>query len=198
MNKFYNLKNAKVQKIQGVPVLTVDDKPLGMMTFQWALHGKGAIDTGEVPMDSALQLKSLGEVGVQLYFVRIELEDPENIDAFMIELEEHIRVLRENVPDALAIVWFVIKPYEGFAKKYPEDVLVFNDGSTGDWLNPSFMGLKDEDTPRYTYASTAWKHEVGGMLRNIIHRINTSDLSQTIIGYFFFCSLLRMELFLGL
>ena len=92
---------ARVEMVNGIPALTIDGKPYGPMSYQWALG-----------RDSARQLKSIGETGVKLYFLRITLSDPEKLDEFMQKLRDHVRLLREQVPDAVAIIWFMFTPYE--------------------------------------------------------------------------------------
>ncbi len=169
------VKLAKVENIGGVPSLTVDGKPIGAMTFQWALGDQ-----------SAEQLKSLGKAGIELYFLRISISDPEKLDEFKQSLHEHVRVLKENVPNAKAIIWLTVMPYDGFQDKFPDDVVVFNDGKTGGWLSHDFMRLPNNDTPRFSHASEAWKHEVAGMFREVVREVNNTDLADTIIGYFLF------------
>lgn len=171
----YKKRMARVETMNGIPMLIIDGKPYGPMSYQWAL--------GE---NSARQLKSMGETGVKLYFLRIALSDPEKLDEFMQSLEAHVRLLKEQVPDAVAIIWFMFTPYEEFAQKYPDEVIVFNDGNKGGWTNPSFMHVRDGEVPRYSFASEVWKSEICGMLREIVRRINNSELAETIVGYFFF------------
>ena len=77
-------------------------------------------------------------------------------------------------------------PYETFGEKYPDEVIVFNDGRKGGWTRPDFMHVRDGEVPRYSFASEVWKSEICGMLREIVRRINESDLAETIVGYFFF------------
>ena len=166
---------ARVEMVNGIPALTIDGKPYGPMSYQWALG-----------RDSARQLKSIGETGVKLYFLRITLSDPEKLDEFMQKLRDHVRLLREQVPDAVAIIWFMFTPYETFGEKYPDEVIVFNDGRKGGWTRPDFMHVRDGEVPRYSFASEVWKSEICGMLREIVRRINESDLAETIVGYFFF------------
>ncbi len=171
----YKSRMAKVEMLQGIPVLTVDGIPYGPMSYQWALGS-----------ESARQLKSMGETGVKLYFLRIALSNPEKVDEFMHTLEEHVRLLRSQVPDAVAIIWFMFTPYEEFGEKYPDEVILFNDGRKGGWTRPDFMHVRDGEVPRYSFASEVWKSEVCGVLRHIVRRINDSELAETIIGYFFF------------
>ena len=140
-------KHACIERVGGVPTLLIDGRPYGPMTYQWARGGKT-----QTP-ECAAHLKSLGESGVKLYFLRINLDDPRRLDAFFEKLRDDVRLLRECVPGAMALIWLVIRAYEGFSSKYPGDVLTFNDGTTGGWRAPQSMGLKDPDTPRHTFAS---------------------------------------------
>lgn len=173
-------KHACIERVGGVPTLLIDGRPYGPMTYQWARGGKT-----QTP-ECAAHLKSLGESGVKLYFLRINLDDPRRLDAFFEKLRDDVRLLRECVPGAMALIWLVIRAYEGISSKYPGDVLTFNDGTTGGWRAPQSMGLKDPDTPRHTFASEYWKREVSGLLRTIVREVSGSDLADTIIGYFFF------------
>jgi hypothetical protein len=173
-----HLKQAEVTMHDGLPTLLVDGRPVGPLCFQW--------ENGYGGMDSASQLRSMGEAGVELTFVRIYMSDPDRIAETFTSLDQSMAVLKANIPDALVIPMVWIGPYEGFAEKYPGDVIVFNDGGTGGWLNPGFMWLKDPDTPRYTFASSAWRSEVSGMLRELVHHVLNSDYADRVIGYFLF------------
>lgn len=175
MNYAEKFRNARIENIGGMPAITIDGKPMGIMTYQWEKSDK-----------SAWQLKNLGEAGVELYFINVGFSDPTKIDSFMDELRDDVKLLKENVPNAKALIWFIIRPYAEFAEKYPDDVIVFNIGTKGGWLNPGFMGLESADTPRYSFASEAWKNEVGGFVKEVIRRIGESDLRETIVGYFYY------------
>jgi hypothetical protein len=172
------LKQAEIRMHNGVPALFVDGHPIGPLCYQW--------ENGYAGMDSGAMLRSMGEAGVELYFVRIYISDPAKLGTTLASLDASVALLRECVPQALVIPKVWIGPYEGFAEKYPDDVIVFDDGETGGWLNPGFMWLKDADTPRYTHASTAWKYEVGGMLRDIVAHVNASSYADRVVGYFLF------------
>lgn len=183
VNYTERIKHAKVEIINGVPTLTVDGRPINLMTYQFSLGREISEDPNK---DTAYMLRNFGEAGIELYFIRINLDGPDDLEKFKNTLHENVRVLRENVPNALAIIWMTIRPYEGFVKKYPGDIVMFDDGSTGGWTWYTAMGLKDGDVPRHTHASEAWRYEVGGMLREIVYEVNNTELADTIIGYFFF------------
>ena len=172
------LKKAEIRSHNGIPALFVDGRPVGPLCFQW--------ENGEGQLDSGAMLKSMGECGVEVYLSRTFLSNPEKIAESFAKLDEHAALLRKNVPGAMLIPMVWIGPYEEFGKKYPNDVVVFDDGGTGGWLNPGFMWLGSPDTPRYTHASTAWKYEVGGMLRELVNHVLRSDYADMVIGYFLF------------
>lgn len=170
-----HLKNARVEPVAGIPRLTVDGEVIGPVAYQWRLNEK-----------SAHQLEALGSAGVKLYFLRVALREPEKYEAFMEDVRAHVSLLREKVPDALVILWLSIDPYEEFGEKYPDEVITFEDMTTGGWTQPAFFGLKDRDATRYSFASDVWKSEVVGLLRRTVRDVNQSDLSECVIGYFLF------------
>lgn len=173
-----HLKRAEIRDNHGVPALFVDGRPIGPMTFQWEF-GFGGFDT-------AAMLKSMADAGVEIFLARIGMSDPDKLGDTFRELDSAAAALRASVPHALLIPKIWIGPYEGFAAKYPNDVVVFSDGGTGGWTCPGFMWLRSGDIPRYTHASTAWRFEVGGMLRELVRHVNRSDYAGMVIGYFLF------------
>lgn len=172
------LKKAEIRSHNGLPALFVDGRPIGPLCFQW--------ENGEGQLDSGAMLKSMGECGVELFLARTFLSNPDKTAESFAKLDEHAALLRKNVPNALLIPMVWIGPYEEFAKKYTNDVIVFDDGGTGGWLNPGFMWLGSPDTPRYTHASMAWRSEVGGMLHDLVNHVLNSSYSDMVIGYFLF------------
>lgn len=178
------LKDARIEQIGGVPTLTVDGRPIGPMTFQW---NKGTtVGDNHPELTSEVQLRKMGEAGVELYFICATIADPKDTPAVLKKIDDSAQLLREQVPNALALLWLIIRPYDDFGDKYPGDVMTFEDGSTGPWTNHVFIGAPSEDTKRYTYASLAMRRETCGMLREVIRHVNTGLYADLIIGYFFF------------
>ncbi len=177
------IRSAKIEQINNAPALVVDGKPIPMMTYQWRLGCK--ID--ENPShDSEWMIKNMIKAGVEIFFTGFTISDPlkfeEYFDVFMQEME----LLTKEKSDALVMPWITIKPYEGFCDKYPGDVICFEDGSHDKWNSARLTGLPRAESPRYSFASEAWKHEVAGTLRQFIRRLLNGPYAKNIVGYFFF------------
>jgi len=177
------LHTAKIERIQGAPALTVDGRPIPMMAYQWRLGIAIDSDPGH---DSRWQIENMARAGVELFFTEIQLDDPARFEELYSVFMSEMELLTEIVPDALVIPWIRVNPYADFARKYPGDVIRFDNGSTGEWTELFNTGLPSLDTPRFTYASEAWKREVGGLLLTFIRRLYAGPYAETIIGYFFF------------
>lgn len=179
-----NLRVARIEKINGAPALTVDGRPIPMMTYQWRL---GMTIDDDPDHDSRWMVENMSKAGVELYFTRFIMNDPDKFDKYYDIFMEQMKLLTDIRPDALVMPWIEIAPYAGFAEKYPGDVIHFDDGTNNAWNSVRETELPSPDCPRFTFASHAWKHEVGGMLRELIRRLLASPYMRNIVGYFFFC-----------
>jgi len=185
MSKYYRRrKKAEISELGGVPTLFVNGVPKGPMTFQWGLEEAGF--TREKAEIKFKQLKSLGDAGIEIFFTRISLGDPALVDSALSRFDETVSLLLEAVPEAYIIPWIIIWPYAKFGEKYPDEVITFDDGTTGGYTRPDFMGLKDPNTPRYTWASEVWKEETSGIISRLVRHINKASYRDHVIGYFFF------------
>lgn len=177
------LRISRIENINGSPALTVDGRPIPLMSYQWGLGNKIDDDPAH---DTKWMLENVAKANTELFFNWFWIDDPEKFDLHYDTFTEQMKLLTDIVPDALVIPWIIISPYDAFADKYPNDVIHFDDGSNNAWLRSRDGQLSRPDQPRYTYASDAWKYEVGGQLREFIRRLRSSDFIDHIIGYFFF------------
>jgi hypothetical protein len=132
------------------------------------------------------QMSATGRAGIQIHFLRISWENPAQMEAVLAKFDRHAQALLKAIPAAYVMPWIVIGPYAEFADKYPDDVIVFDDGRTGPWTNPKFMGLEDANTPRYTWASPAWRQENNECIAQLVRHCNAAAYRDQIVGYFFF------------
>ena len=178
-----NLRVAKVETVNGAPALTVDGRPIPMMTYQW---GMGTVMDNDPSHDSRWQVEGMVKAGVELFFTKFWINDPKRFDEYYQTFLDEMKMLTELKPDALVMPWITISAYVDFARKYPGDVIHFEDGSTDKWTHTRYSGVKNPHDPRHSFASTAWEKEVGGQLRRFIRRVLASPYAGHIAGYFFF------------
>lgn len=177
------LRVSRIEQINGAPALTVDGRPIPMMSYQWGLGNRIDNDPAH---DTKWMLENVVKADTELFFNWFWIDDPEKFDTYYDKFIEQMKLLTDIRPDALVIPWININAYDAFPEKYPGDVIYFDDGSNNAWTRSRDGQLSRPDGPRYTFASTAWKREVAGQLREFIRRLNKSDYVKNIVGYFFF------------
>ncbi len=183
------LHKSEIRPHNGLPALFVDGQVIPPMAYQFMSSEPDITNNIPLPpfMPTDEQLTAMGSAGVKLYFVRIEMNDPERLPEVFDKLARSIRQLRRCVPGAYAMPWLIISPYEDFYKKYTGDAQQFDDGSIGGYTGTASRRMKDPETPRHTHASLAWRHETAGELRRLVRMIQAEeDLSDAVVGYFFF------------
>jgi len=183
------MHKSEVKRQNGIPMLFIDGEPIPPMAFDFMSSEPDITNNIPIPpqMPSEVQLKAMHSAGVRLYFIRTELRDPRLIDEVAEKLLRTVKMLRECAPDAYAIPWLIISPYEDFENKYPNDLQTFDDGSVGGYNGVLSGRMSSASTPRHTHASLAWRHETAGVLRRLIRIINSTPLlSDTVVGYFLF------------
>jgi hypothetical protein len=173
---------AQVRPLNGVPTLFVNGVPQGPMSFQW---GFGRSAEEEDPKKRA-QMSAAGRAGIAVHFIRIDWSDPAHLDEVLATFDGYVHEVLQAIPEAYIMPWITIWPYTQYALKHPDDVIVFDDGRTGPWTNPKFMRLENPDTPRYTWASLAWRRENSDLIARFVKHIDEVPYRDHIVGYFFF------------
>ena len=183
------LHTSEIRRHNGLPALFIDGQLVPPMAYQFMSSDPDITNNIPLPpyMPTDVQLTAMGSAGVKLYFIRMEMGDPERLPEVFSKLARSLRQLRRCVPGAYAMPWLILCPYEDFYKKYPGDAQQFDDGSIGGYTDLAGGRMKDAATPRHTHASLAWKHETAGQLRSLVRMIRAEeDLADTVVGYFFF------------
>ena len=73
------LRCARVEQVNGAPALCVDGRPIPMMAYQWRLGMRIDDDPAH---DSAWMVENMMAAGVELFFTRFSMDDPEKFDAY--------------------------------------------------------------------------------------------------------------------
>ena len=175
---------AEIRELGGVPTIYVNGVPKGPMTYTGvAVSGKYLGRDGKSKLKFE-QLRRLGEVGIEIFFMMVGLADPEAIDITLRDLDGKMKRLLNVIPEAKVILRTSLSPYQSFAEKHPDGVLTFDDGSTAYYLANGYGWASHKDVPRYTYASEAWKAEAGDSLARLIRHVNNAPYNENVIGYF--------------
>ncbi len=183
------MHKSEIKKHNGMPTLFIDGKPIPPLAFNFMSSDPDITNNIPTPpmMPSDPQLKAMSRAGVALYFIRIELRDPRDTETVAQKLERSVQALKKHSPTAYVMPWIIICPYEEFAKKHPNDLQTFDDGSVGGYSGNLSGRIASADTPRHTHASLAWRHETAGVIRKLIGIIRqTPVLDEAIAGFFFF------------
>lgn len=183
------MHKSEIKNHRGIPTLFIDGLPIPPSAFNFMSSDPDI--TNNIPsvpmMPSDPQLCAMSRAGVRLYFIRIELRDPRDTESVADKLLRSVRMLHKYAPNAYVMPWIIICPYEDFAKKYPNDLQTFDDGSVGGYDTNLSGRITSADTPRHTHASLAWRHETAGVIRKLIGIIReTPELDEAIAGFFFF------------
>ncbi|MBR3838024.1 MAG: hypothetical protein IKJ74_07805 [Clostridia bacterium] len=183
------MHQCEIKNHKGIPRLFVDGKLTTPMCYQFMSSDPRIHNNIPLPpfMETDEQLSAMYESGVKMFFVRIEFGDPADFESTFQKLAASIRQLRKIAPDAYALPWLIISPYEDFYRKYPNDVQKFDDSTVGGYNDNAHGRMKTAEAPRHTHASLAWRHDTAGHLRRLVRRIRSEkDLDDAVIGYFFF------------
>ena len=185
------MHTSEVRTYLGTTRLFIDDRQVPPMAYQFMPSDPELTNNIPCPpeMDSEKQLRAMYSAGVRLYFIRLEVNDPEREDEVFDRLRRSAALLERCAPGAYAMPWLIIGPYEDFHRKYPNEVQVFDDGTTGGYLSDLSGRIADPNAPRHTHASLAWRCEVSGLLRRLAERAMRDELLSHAIAVWFFFTL---------
>ena len=114
------LHTSEIRRHNGLPALFIDGQLVPPMAYQFMSSDPDITNNIPLPpyMPTDVQLTAMGSAGVKLYFVRMEMGDPERLPEVFSKLARSLRQLRRCVPGAYAMPWLILCPYEDFYKKY--------------------------------------------------------------------------------
>ena len=164
---------AQVNPAGGVPTLRLDGKPYGPMTYTRC----------------AGTLEQLGQIGDQGFPVHFEMVGgvgwPGSQDDVFERLDRQIARFLEQIPNARMVLrLYVCKPPH-FVRDYPEEVLRFNDGSTGHytkWYAMTDVPPVERGYP--SFASEVWRRGTVEALYRYVTHVRQSSYARNVIGYF--------------
>ena len=93
-----NLRVSRIEQINGSPALTVDGRPVPMMSYQWGLGNKIDNDPAH---DTKWMLENVAKTGAELYFNWFWIDDPERFDEHYDKFLEQMKLLTDILPDSL-------------------------------------------------------------------------------------------------
>lgn len=183
-------QGSEVRFHHGAPTLFIHGAPQGPMSFQWGLENAfGLVDeqsVSRVVSKRLEQMRRMGGAGVKIHFLRTSWSDPSKLEQGLADCDRQVAALLSAAPDAFIIPWLTLWPYAEFGRQHPGEVITFDDGRTGPWTNPKFMGLSSPDDTRYTWASRVWRDEMSAIIAGFVRHINQAPYREHIVGYFFF------------
>lgn len=126
-------------------------------------------------------LERLSLAGINIYHTDVIIDLPGGkVD--LSRAESQISGIINYNPDAFFFFRVQFRARKEFALKYPDDVVVFNDGSKAHYTRPQVALLGDASIPRYSFASYNWEREAAGGLINLAKILSTWKYSNKIIG----------------
>ena len=101
------------------------------------------------------------------------------------EFEETVGMILAANPDALLMPRIHIAEPEWWRQKYPDDLVVFDDGQrrTTSRFHPYRLWPAKKSRRHGTIASGRWRRDLGMSLRRLLRHIHESDYAQNIVGY---------------
>jgi hypothetical protein len=164
---------AQVKPVGGVPTIVLDGQPYGPMLYTRCAA------TWE-------QLAEIGRRGFPIHFEMVGgVGWPgEQADVFR-RLDERLAQFLQRVPNARIVLRLYVCNPPGFVRKYPSEVLRFNDGSHGHFTK--WYAVKDLPLPERGYpsfASPVWRRGIAEALYGYVTHVRQSAYARHVIGYF--------------
>ena len=164
---------AKVQPVGGVPTLVLDGKPYGPMVYTRC----------------AGTWEQLAEIGDRNFPVHFEMVGGvgwpgEQMDTFR-RLDQQLNRFLDEVPNARIILRLYVCNPKNFARNYPKETMLFEDGSPlhyNEWYSMKDRPLAERGYP--SFASDLWRQKTAEALHNYVTHVRQSEYSRNVIGYF--------------
>lgn len=127
-------------------------------------------------------LDRLTRSGISLQQLDVFIDMPGG-KVYMDEAKKQIVDILKYQPNALFLLRLgQFRAGEAFSSKYPDDVVVFNDGSKSHFNWPQLALLNDPALPRYSLASRHWEREAAQGLVNLAKMISEWEYKDRIVG----------------
>ena len=166
---------AEIKLLGDVPTIFVNGTPKGPMMY-----------TGPYPLKYPVNseyIAKLAECGIQIHFLPMAVIDPlleESPDVYYKQvLDPIVNKIVAASPDAFIILRLGYPTSDEFMKRYPEELMRFDDGKPDHYTNSAVGNLSG----RYSLASTVWERCYAKALLNLINYLRNSTYSDRIIGY---------------
>ena len=173
-------KNIVMGNFNNAPAVLVDNVPRPLVT---GYHGYLFNEWGFVmKKDEAFHKKHLARLanaGVNTYQIGVVVDLP---GGDIILDKPPMDGISSNQPDAVFLLWVVFRTKAEFFDKYPQDAVIFDDGTTGVWNSPGHALLNDPNIPRHSFASLNWEREAAQGMVNLAKAISTWEHKDKIIG----------------
>jgi hypothetical protein len=170
---------SEIKQYNGVPTIFINDEPTSLVAFNPPLGSLG-YKKSEIEY-----LKKVAEHGkMQVYFLTSYYTPEETgekycFDDTIRQLEFQIKTILEEVPDAYFIPWLMLEPTKSFARSFPEETTVLENGDSSNWGGVTAV---EKDVSRYTYASEVWaRYSIEG-IKKIIYYLLQQSYGDRIIG----------------
>jgi len=164
---------ARVERVRGVPTLTLDGRPVGPMCYT-----RGAA--------TYPQLRELGDRGFRVYFESVgSIGWPGEQIPFFRRLDSRIERFLDEVPNARIVLRLYVCNPPNFARDFPEEVMRFNDGSVSHFTK--WYAMRDrpiEERGYPSFASEVWRKGMATALYQTVAHVRRAEYAKNVIGYF--------------
>jgi hypothetical protein len=164
---------AQVKPVLGVPTLVLDRKPCGPMIYTRC----------------AGTLEQLGEMANRNFQVHFEMVGsvgwPGEQTTTFKRLDEQLGRFLNQVPNARIVLRLYLCNPPHFARDYPNETMVFNDGAKDHftkWYAMTDRPMEERGYP--SFASEVWRQKTAEALYNYVTHVRQSAYAKNIIGYF--------------
>ncbi|MFW6164169.1 MAG: hypothetical protein ACODAJ_15485, partial [Planctomycetota bacterium] len=163
---------AAIQRMGGVPTLTVNGEAVGPMTF-----------TPCAMTDS--QMAEMAGRGFQVYCLMVgRVGWPDRQMAALRRLDERVEGFLDAVPNAYLILRCYLSAPPEFGSKYREECMAFNDGSREHFSEWQAMEDRPSSERGYpSFASRQWREGMARALYEYVTHVRKATYGGRVVGY---------------
>ncbi|HPP30516.1 MAG TPA: hypothetical protein PLE69_06315 [bacterium] len=171
-----------IKILKNIPIILVDNIPISpLISYFGYLYDDWGYKMRPDKTFHDIHLSRLFLAGINIYHTDVIIDLPGGkVD--LSRAETQISGIINYQPDVFFLLRIQFRAGKEFALKYPEDVVVFNDGSKSHYTRPQVALLGDATIPRYSLASYNWEREAAEGLVNLARVLSTWKYRDKIIG----------------
>jgi hypothetical protein len=164
-------KQVSMGPVNNNPGILVDSVPVPGVTgyFGYLFTDYGFVLKPNVSFHEA-HLNQLALAGVNIHQIDVNINVPTST-VLMSAADSQIADILSRQSDAIFLLRVSFITNAEFSQQYPDDVVIFNDGTTGPW-----------SVPKPSFASHKWERKAAEGLVNLAEALSTKGYKDKVIG----------------